>query len=213
MPDCDIRLFSPQSYFNIHGGEATVTGRLVIMHLPNDHIVDIPINSSSNLSVVYQPQTTLEKQDTYGPHLLSSVVANTLHLTGLAKPVCCKTVSDVTNHNLSGPHRELILWHTKLCINMNHVQELMCDRHHKIPDSEDVVLPPILFTKNATSHSCSVPCCLVCGLSTQKLCSSNIKTSRTVPGRHMIGGQKGGNIEPPPPKTVYLKKSLVEGPN
>jgi hypothetical protein len=33
-----------------------------------------------------------------------------------------------------------------------------------------------------------------------------------LPGRHIIGGQKGGNIEPPP-KRMYLKKSLVEGTN
>ena len=157
MPDCNICPFSPQSYFNIHGGEATVTGRLISMPLPNKHIVDIPIDYLKNLPVVYQPQATLEEQDTYGPHLLTSVVANTLHLTGLAKPVCCKAVADVTNHNLFGPQRELFLWHTKLCINMNHVQELMRDRHYKIPDSEDVVLPPVLFTKNATSCSCSVP--------------------------------------------------------
>ncbi len=34
---------------------------------------------------------------------------------------------------------------------LNHVQELMCDRHYKIPDGDDLVLPPILFTKNATT--------------------------------------------------------------
>ena len=54
IPDCEIHLFSPQSYFDLHEGEATVTGRLVIMHLPDDHIVDIPINSLTNLPVVFQ---------------------------------------------------------------------------------------------------------------------------------------------------------------
>ena len=186
MPDCDICLFGPRSFFDLHGGEATVTGRLIIMRLPANHIVDIPIVSSTNLPVVFQPQPTLEEQDTYGPHLLSSVFANTLHLTGLAKPVCCKTLADVTNHSLSGPQRELILWHTKLCINMNHVQQLMCDHHYKIPDVEDVVLPPILFTMNVTSCSCSVPHCLACGLSTQKLCSTNVKTSCAIPAKDGI---------------------------
>jgi hypothetical protein len=32
MPDCDICLFSPQSYFNLHGGDRTVTYCSVEMH-------------------------------------------------------------------------------------------------------------------------------------------------------------------------------------
>ena len=121
MPDCDIRLFSPQSYFNLHGGDATVTTRSVKMRLPDSHVVDISIDLTVNLPVIPHPQPTLEEQDNFGPHLLSSIVANTLHLSGLAKPVSCKTVADASNNNLSGPQRELIQWHSKLCINMNHV--------------------------------------------------------------------------------------------
>ena len=33
MPDCDIHLFSPQSYFNQHGGDAIVTAWSVVMRL------------------------------------------------------------------------------------------------------------------------------------------------------------------------------------
>ena len=94
MPDCAICLFSPQSYFNLHGGDATVTARSVEMRLPNTHVVDIPINATVNLPVIHCPQPTLEEQDKFGPHLLSSVVANTLHLAGLVKPVCCKMVAE-----------------------------------------------------------------------------------------------------------------------
>jgi hypothetical protein len=81
------------------------------MCLPDDHVVDIPIDTTVNLPVIPHPQPTFEEQDNFGPHLLSSIVANTLHLFGLAKPICCKTVADVTNNNLSGPQRELIQWH------------------------------------------------------------------------------------------------------
>ena len=114
-------------------------------------MVDIPIDPTVNLPVIPHPQPTLEEQDNFGPHLLSLIVANTLHLSGLAKPVCYKTVADVSNNNLSGPQRELIQWHSKLCINMNHVQELMRNRHYKTPNGNDLILPPILFTKNATA--------------------------------------------------------------
>jgi hypothetical protein len=103
-------------------------------------------------------------------------------------------VADVSNKNLSGPQRELIQWHSKLCINMNHVQELMSDRHYKIPYNADLVLPPILFTKNATARSCSVPWCLACGLSSQKLCSTNVKTSRAIPAKDGI--LKSNQYEP-----------------
>jgi hypothetical protein len=186
MPDCDIRLFSPQSYFQLHGGDATVMARNVTMYLPDNHIVDIPIDPTVNLPVISSPQPMLEEQDNFGPHLLSSFVANVLDLPGLAKPICCKTVSDVTNNNLSGPQRELVGWHMKLSINMNHVQELMRKWYYKIPNSDDLVLPPILFTKNATTCCCTVPQCLACGLSAQKLRSPNVKTSHANPAKDGI---------------------------
>jgi hypothetical protein len=79
MPDCDIHLFSPQSYFQLHGGDATVTARNVTMRLPDNHIVNIPIDPTVNLPLVHSPQPTLEEQVNFGPHLLSSFVANVLH--------------------------------------------------------------------------------------------------------------------------------------
>jgi hypothetical protein len=95
MPDCDIRLFSPQSYFNLYGGDATVTARSVVMCLPDNNVVDIQIDPTVNLPIIPNPQPSLEYQDNFGPHLLSSIVANTLHLSGLDKPVCCKSMADV----------------------------------------------------------------------------------------------------------------------
>ena len=74
MPDCDIHLFSPQSYFNVHGGDATVTAWSVVMWLPDNHVVNIP-----------HPHPTLDEQDNFGPHLLSSIVANTLLLSGFGQ--------------------------------------------------------------------------------------------------------------------------------
>ncbi len=62
----------------------------------------------------------------------------------------------------------------------------MRDCHYKIPNSDNLVLPPILFTKNATTHSCLVPRCLACGLSTQKLDSTHVKTSCPIPEKDGI---------------------------
>jgi hypothetical protein len=55
------------------------------MCLPDNHIVDIPIDPTVNLPVISSPQPTLKEQDNFGPHLFSSFVANMLDLPGLAK--------------------------------------------------------------------------------------------------------------------------------
>jgi len=58
MPDCDIHLFSPQSYFNLHGGDATVTAWSVEMRLPDNLVVNIPINSTVNLPMIPHSSST-----------------------------------------------------------------------------------------------------------------------------------------------------------
>ena len=209
MPECDIRLMSPQCYFQTHGGHAEMTEHMVTIHLPgvDKHIVEVPIDKVTNLPAIMQPQTSKDEQLQYGPHLLSTIIANTMLLDDIgrldqeqldnigrmvdpwwdlrecnpSKNRCYKTVADESNKNLTGPQRELLQWHWKLCTSTYHVQELMRERHYINPDSEsDVVLPPILPTKHATSKSCPVPKCLACQLSKQKLKSTGVKTSKTV---------------------------------
>ncbi len=76
MDDCDIHLLSPQSYFKLYGGDTNITAHKVVIRLLDDHVVNIPINTALNLPVISSLQPTLEEQDKYGPHLLSSFVAN-----------------------------------------------------------------------------------------------------------------------------------------
>ena len=187
MPECDIRLMSPQCYFQTHGGHADITEHMVTMYLPgiDKHIVDIPIDKTCNLPAIMQPQASHDEQLKFGPHLLSTVITNALHLHDISgstsTKVCCKTVANDSNRNLTGPQRELLQWHWKLCTSTYHVQELMTDRHYIIPESDnDLFLPPILPTKHATTRSCSVPKCLSCQLSKQKLRSTGVKTSKAI---------------------------------
>ncbi len=70
--------------------------------------------------------------------------------------------------NLTGPQKDLLLWHWKLCINMNHVQELMPPRLYQVPGEPDISFPPIIPTKHTTTRTCQVPVCLSCKLSTLK---------------------------------------------
>ena len=107
-------------------------------------------------------------------------MANTPPLNGQGKPLFHKTVADATNHNLSGPQKELLQCHWKLGINVSHVQELMRERLYKVPGSNDIMIPSVLNTMHATSRYCSVLKCLACGISAQKLRSPNVKTSRQV---------------------------------
>jgi hypothetical protein len=151
MPNADICLFSPQSYFQIHNRDATVTAQAVSMNLPDGLIINIPFDPTVNLPTIFHPQPSTEEQDKYGLHLLSAVMANILDLVSLGKPLLCRTVANASNHNLSGPQRELLQWQWKLCINMQHLQELMQDRLYKVPASDDHLLPPILFTMNAST--------------------------------------------------------------
>jgi hypothetical protein len=49
------------------------------------HVVNIPINSTVNLPMIFHPQPTLEEQDNFGPHLMSSIVANTQLLSSFGQ--------------------------------------------------------------------------------------------------------------------------------
>jgi hypothetical protein len=126
---------------------------MVSMNFPGveKHIIDIPIDEKKNLTVILQPQTTLNEQLKFGPSLLSLVITTTLQLDdiGVTTPLCCKTVADESNNNLTGPQKEVLQWwHWKLFISVYHVQELMQERHYVVPDNwEDLYLPPILPTK------------------------------------------------------------------
>ena len=53
-----IRLMSPQQYFKNHGGRAEVTSHGVTCHLPDNNIIDIPIDSRSNLPMIWNVSTT-----------------------------------------------------------------------------------------------------------------------------------------------------------
>ena len=82
MPECDIRLMSPQCYFQAHGGHAEMTEHMVTIYLPgiDKHIIDVPIDKETNLPAIMQPQTTKEQQLQFGPHLLSTIIANNMIL-------------------------------------------------------------------------------------------------------------------------------------
>ena len=137
LPDTDVRLFSPQTYHQMHGGESLVNGNHVVMML-RDHHIKIPINrNAANLPVVFKSFVSGKEKALIGPQMLSGLahtrlskldffgdLATTNDLwasdveCGLFEHdfehysnFCCPCVGSSSNENLSNAQRELLLWH------------------------------------------------------------------------------------------------------
>jgi hypothetical protein len=160
----DVRLFSPQTYHQMHGGYSEVYGQSIQMKLRTSSIhIDI-IQDQANLPVVHDffvsekakcglaprfwsgmCQTGLSVLDFFGDIecSISSIVSN-------AKSncfPCFPCVGDAENANLTSPQRELLFWHWKLGISMYRVQELMREQTYEEPLGQRTVLPPIIKAK------------------------------------------------------------------
>ena len=96
-------------------------------------------------------------------------------------------MADQTNQNLSGPQKELLLWQTKLCLNMQDLQKLM--KPHVIKDQSGKVVntkPAVIPTKYKSTTNLkpeSYPLCIACKLATAKARSDGVTTSTPVPSK------------------------------
>ena len=64
-----VRLFSPQTYHQTHGGHSVVHGNQVTMHLPL-HRIHIPVDcGGTNLSVVHNSFVTKHQNRAIGPKM------------------------------------------------------------------------------------------------------------------------------------------------
>ena len=75
LPTTDVRLFSPQAYFQHYGGHATINSDEVCIHLkkavtdPNSaHTIKLPIDIGSNLPLFRDAACTAFEQQTVGRH-------------------------------------------------------------------------------------------------------------------------------------------------
>ena len=107
--------------------------------LPDGCIIDIPINHHTNLPLIHNSVCSLEDIKTH--HDLFGTAMTSIETVDMT-PVevnkaevktherdcvrqCCQCVAGESNQNLSGPQKELLHWHQKLCMNMQDLQELM----------------------------------------------------------------------------------------
>ena len=194
LPTADIRLFSPQTYHQLHGGSSEIDGDRTIIHLQQRgnsnirHDIEIPIDKDgTNLPVIYNVSCTNKEKKDIGHHFRSAMSIQDRYLgnigTGkwstsvdefdyefgtVAQVMMYNGVGNDDNINLTRAQKELLLWHWRLGISMHRVQELM--RGHMSVDQhgEKVWMPAVITPKFGSSSSCAVPKCTSCELARAK---------------------------------------------
>eukprot|EP01082_Thalassiosira_pseudonana_P009463 g8665.t1 g8665 contig3:647373-650417(+) len=208
LPLAEIRLFSPQTYHQRFGGSSIVHGDGVTMHLNTGEeppvSVIVPIDPLSNLPVVAKCAVTeTEKREigSYLPSCLSfsdrnfdlfgnwnvnalpcDVDAEYAHYSR----IMCPCVADEANVNLSGPQKELLLWHWKLGVSMYQVQELMREQKFEEKTGVETVLPPVIPSKFATASSCPIPKCTACQLASMRKRNPQVVKQLPIPEKEGI---------------------------
>jgi len=72
------------------------------------------------------------------------------------------------NVNLSNAQKELLLWHLKLGVSMQHIQELMRVSEMKEPNGRIRTMDRVIVPKHETAATCEIPECQSCLLSRAK---------------------------------------------
>ena len=139
----DIRLFSPQTYHQMHNFSSTITAKQVVMHL-KDHNIVIPIDSGpSNLPIVWNPSVSAAEQREICLNFVSKLefcdlpgvssmfhvplplfMDNTFHRNsweGVWLDLICPCIGTTENTNLSDPQRELLTCHWNLGVSMQQI--------------------------------------------------------------------------------------------
>jgi len=157
----DVRLFSPQTFHQMHGGHSEVHGDRVEILLDH-HTIVIPINrEQTNLPVIQDSWLTSKEKQAYGTQMKSALSWSGLYQLNFFNneklegsrvylPIEREVYSEFdrfsnlgspcigqdSNTNLSGPQKELILWHWKLGIRMFRIQEMMREQKLREPLGE-----------------------------------------------------------------------------
>jgi hypothetical protein len=209
LPQTDVRLFSPQTYHQLHGSHSEVYGDRVEMILP-DHRIIIPIDrNGANLPIVKDCSVSTREKELYGPKLMSALARTGLECldffggiatkevsrySPVAKEVslvedeyehyskfCGPCVGHQDNDNLSGPQKELLLWHWRTGISMFRLQELMREQKMEEPSGRTSILPPVLKPTFKSTPNCVVPACASCQLARAKKRSPGVVRKKPVP--------------------------------
>jgi hypothetical protein len=193
LTQTNVRLFSPQTYHQMHGGESIVSADWVVMELNYQRIVILIKIGGTNLPAVHTLFVTEKQKKTIG-HQLCSLLAYSrltkldffgdLDSIGSVQAMSVSSEQQTTeqefeqhhshfcgacmgapaHQNSSRPQKELLLWHWKLGIGMQQIQVLMRPRTYEEPNGNILVLPPIVQPKFPTAKNCAIPACESCML-------------------------------------------------
>ena len=206
LPTTDVRLSSPQTYHQMHGGNSYFFGDCVLMNLKDNRIF-IPIRRElANLPIVYNSFVSTKEKKEVGPHLRSAMAYSNLTMLDFFGDIqtpndmingkndyelmvknesytqfCGPFVGTVENENLSNAKKELLLWHWRWGIIMHLVQELMTPQQFEEPDGTNHVMAPIIQPKFATEETCAVPVYKSCLLGRAKKRSLGVANKKAVP--------------------------------
>jgi hypothetical protein len=98
----------------------------------------------------------------------------------------CPCVGDDANKNLSGPQRELLLWHWQLGCSMRRVQQLMVEHEGISSNNESVIFPQVIKPKFKSTSSCPIPLCAACELARAKKRNPGVKKQQAVKDKEDI---------------------------
>ncbi len=205
LPEMDVRLFSPQTYHQMHGGYSEVYGNSVQMKLRTSTISIGISRDHTNLPVVLDLFVTEKAKQALGVRMRSGLCQSRLSVLDFFGDIdqffltlkaladqssgdqssfpCFPCVGDSLNSNLTSAQKELLLWHWKLGINMYWVQTLMRERTYEDPLGRRTVLPPIIKPKFPSARNCVVPACqsclIACAQKAVTQCGENPDNSQT----------------------------------
>jgi hypothetical protein len=208
LPTAEVRLFSPQTYHTLYGGHSTVGGDQVQMFI--DHLkINVDIDrESTNVPMVKDCSVSAAEMKLHGPHIRSALPQyerKVDFLGGWSSEHCkkwqmaslaidsefghygCTTgygLSNVAadgNINLSSAQKELLLWHWKLGISMQRIQELMRCVEVEEPDGRISVMDRVICPKIRSAANCPIPLCQSCQMARAKQRKPDIKRSKAVP--------------------------------
>ena len=159
-PDADIRLEAPTSYFIEHeAGYCHADSRRLLFVTAEGQKLVFPYHPKSNLPLMFLDHNVCSGGPSAPELMLGRALSGDVVLQEQVQ-----TLLNDNNHNLSGPQKELLLWHYRLAhAGQLWVQDLMQKVKHEVGDT----CAPIIQVKHATTPRCPMPKCPACQLGKQ----------------------------------------------
>jgi hypothetical protein len=192
----DVRLFSPHTYHQMHGGYSKVYGDCIKMLLNTSEIQIQILREKHYLPIVFDSYVSPKVKKTLASSMHSGLChtqlnafdffqENTLQDLQICVPLgitgpkhylhfCGPCIGASEYGNLPAPQKELLKWHWKLGISMYCVQEMMREQHYEEPNGNKTVLPAIIKPKLASARNFIVPPCQSCLLAHARKCTPNV---------------------------------------